>query len=134
MSRAGMCIAVLLLAGCGRPEPPPSNPSRQDMVRVLAGRRELRDAISAYATAQTPDEVRACLPALEKIASGAGDSLRAARARFTIGHAWAYSLSDTAKAIEQFQAVVKLVPSEALADLAKEQIEVLAAGQQETSR
>ena len=124
VSQRGCFVVLLLLAGCSRPKPPPDRPLVSDAVgRALQARAALRDAIECYALAETPEDVQSCLPVLARLAADREHRRLAARARFAIAHAYAYRLHDRDGAIEQFEKVIEMVPTEPIAALAAEQIE-----------
>lgn len=124
MTRLKWCIILALLCGCGRTDPPDAKPDPRSL--KMRARARLREAIRLYALAgATPDKAAACLPELEAIASDARYPELAARARFTIAHAYGYALKDTPKAVENFEKVIELGPSNSLSRLAQDQIENL---------
>ncbi len=124
LSNAGM-IVLALVAGCSESEPPARMIDRPDIGERLRARARVRDAVHRYALAGAPEKVKECLTELEEIATDGRYPLLAARARFTIAHAWGYVFNDADKAIEQFEMVIKLVPAKPLAKLARSQIEAM---------
>ncbi len=125
MLRCEWLIILALVAGCSEPEPPARMIGRLDVRERLQARARVSNAIHRYALADTPEKVRECLRELEKIAADQRYPLLAARARFTIAHAWGYVFNDADKAMEQFEMVIGLVPAEPLAKLARDQIEAM---------
>lgn len=126
VKRHGCCLLLMLLGGCGEPEPGAVTPLESEVIpQAIQAHAALRDAVDSYAAARTPEQVKACLPALEKVAEDTRQPQFASRARFAIAHAYAYALNDRTKAIEQFQQVIAMAPTAPLATLAARQIEEL---------
>ena len=125
MLRREWLIILALVAGCSESEPPARMIDRPDIGERLRARARVRDAVHRYALAGAPEEVRECLRELEEIAADPRYPLLAARARFTVAHAWGYVFNDADKAIEQFEMVIRLVPPDPLAKLARSQIEAM---------
>ena len=123
--RCGFILLLLALAGCSRAEAPNAKSLADPAFRKeLLAHFEMQKAVEAYALASDTEQVEKSLSKLEQAAADDRYPQMAARAHFTIGHACSYSLDDDEKAIEHFQKVIKLLPSDTLARLAEEQIEV----------